>query len=164
MDSIEVRIATEADIPLIHDLAHRIWPVAYAEMISREQMDYMLEWMYAPDALRSQMTDEGCAFFIATQAELSVGFASVSMDGPQAKLNKLYVLVDQHGKGMGKALLKAAMEHARKNGCEEMVLQVNKRNVSRAFYSAQDFSIVEEAVFDIGRGFVMDDYIMRRSL
>ena len=164
MDSVDVRIASQADIPSIHHLAHRIWPVAYAEMISREQMDYMLEWMYAPDALRAQMTDEGCTFFIASQAEVPIGFASVSCEGTQAKLNKLYVLVDQHRKGAGKLLLTAAMEYARNQGCKEMVLQVNKQNVARGFYSAQGFTVVEEAVFDIGRGFVMDDYIMRRLL
>ncbi|MFM7730141.1 MAG: GNAT family N-acetyltransferase [Flavobacteriales bacterium] len=159
-----VREATESDIPVIRALAHRIWPVAYREMISLEQLDYMLEWMYSLQALTQQMREDGCVFFILSDGNLEHGFASVSTKDHTAKLNKLYVLVEHHGKGAGSALLNAAIEYARSKGCSEIELQVNKKNPAQHFYHRHDFSIREEAVFDIGQGFVMDDYIMRRPL
>jgi ribosomal protein S18 acetylase RimI-like enzyme len=39
-------------------------------------------------------------------------------------------------------------------------LQVNKDNKAVEFYKKVGFHIEKEALFDIGHGFVMDDYIM----
>lgn len=159
-----IRQAGEMDAPLIQDLAHRIWPIAYREMISREQLHYMLEWMYSIPSLTQQMREEGCAFFILFCGNEPSGFASVSASGTVAKLNKLYVLVELQGKGLGSALLNAAIDYAREKGSTEMQLQVNKKNPAQQFYRRHHFDLLDEAVFDIGQGFVMDDYIMRRSL
>jgi ribosomal protein S18 acetylase RimI-like enzyme len=41
-----------------------------------------------------------------------------------------------------------------------MYLQVNKQNNAQHFYNKHGFRIREAAVFAIGGGFVMDDYIM----
>jgi len=44
-------------------------------------------------------------------------------------------------------------------------LQVNKRNSGAiGFYEAAGFVRVREAVFDIGAGFVMDDYVRAKRL
>jgi hypothetical protein len=40
-------------------------------------------------------------------------------------------------------------------------LQVNKTNPAFHFYQKKGMYIEEEAIIDIGNGFVMDDYIMR---
>ena len=48
---------------------------------------------------------------------------------------------------------------------KEVRLQVNKANVrAQRAYERFGFVRIEEAVFDIGGGFVMDDYIMARSV
>jgi ribosomal protein S18 acetylase RimI-like enzyme len=45
------------------------------------------------------------------------------------------------------------------------MLQVNKRNVDAiAFYRKAGFTVREESIFDIGNGFVMDDYVMEKVL
>jgi ribosomal protein S18 acetylase RimI-like enzyme len=56
-------------------------------------------------------------------------------------------------------------QRARSRGAERLVLQVNKQNAAAiAFYQRQSFTIREAAVFDIGNGFVMDDYVMEKPL
>lgn len=44
---MKLRQATAADIPLIQDLAQRSWENAYADILSKEQMEFMLSEMYS---------------------------------------------------------------------------------------------------------------------
>ena len=82
----------------------------------------------------------------------------------QLKINKLYVLTDFQGKGAGRALVQKAKERATTTRCKAIFLQVNKVNPAKNFYLQLGFQVREEAVFDIGNGFVMDDYIMEVQL
>jgi diamine N-acetyltransferase len=57
------------------------------------------------------------------------------------------------------------MEQARRKGAIEVWLQVNKKNRQAiAAYEKAGFRIAEEAVFDIGKGFVMDDFLMSKAV
>ena len=64
------------------------------------------------------------------------------------------------GKGLGKLGLNFLKEQAKNAGDNRIILNVNKQNPSYHFYVSQSFSIHEETVLDVGKGFVMDDYIM----
>ena len=50
-----IRKATIDDRSLIHDLASRIWENTYGKILSKEQLDYMFDMMYAPDNILKQM-------------------------------------------------------------------------------------------------------------
>jgi ribosomal protein S18 acetylase RimI-like enzyme len=52
---------------------------------------------------------------------------------------------------------------ARELDTRALWLQVNKRNTGAiGFYRSAGFEVVREAVFEIGDGFVMDDYVMAK--
>jgi GNAT superfamily N-acetyltransferase len=173
MNHMMLRPATLSDRALIRSISERTWPSTYGHIISQEQIDFMLDWMYSDDSLATQM-NTGCKFYIASiKNENSdwdaVGFCSVSPDdekveGPKAhKLNKLYVLPSAHGTGAGKALLNKAIEVAKSEGSGSLFLQVNKHNNAYTFYLIHGFEKEAEFKFDIGNGFFMDDYVMRLS-
>ena len=42
-----IRKATSADCGLIQKLAWQIFPETYKEILSKEQIEYMMEWMYS---------------------------------------------------------------------------------------------------------------------
>ena len=42
-----IRKATTADCALIQKLAQQIFPVTYKDILTPEQTDYMMEWMYS---------------------------------------------------------------------------------------------------------------------
>ena len=87
--------ATPQDAELIEQLAHVIWLDAYRDILSKEQMDYMLTWMYSPEVLRQQMAD-GHTFLLAMLAEKTVGFAGFSIKDSDLmywKLHKIYLLL-----------------------------------------------------------------------
>ena len=159
------RPATPADIPVLRELAEQVWRVSYATMIPPEQIDYMLEWMYGAGQIARELA-EGVAWELAFVDDRPTGFFSIGFEEPaRAKLHKLYVLPERQGAGFGQALLARAHTLAASRGASEIWLQVNKRN-TRAIraYERAGYVVERSAVFDIGRGFVMDDFIMHRAL
>ncbi len=177
MKELTIRPATLSDRALIRSISERTWPSTYGHIISQEQIDFMLDWMYSDTSLEQQM-NIGCEFYIASIKKENeqwdaIGFCSVSpeeeenmntnkVEGAKAhKLNKLYVLPSAQGTGAGKALLHRAIEVTKAAGSSSIFLQVNKHNNAYSFYLKQGFIKEAEFKFDIGNGFFMDDYVMR---
>jgi ribosomal protein S18 acetylase RimI-like enzyme len=162
---MQIRPATEADIPLLHDLAQRIWHECYPGIITAEQIEFMLGWMYSEEEIRRQLAAK-IPWEIAELDGAAIGYLSFQLepDG-RVKISKLYVLPAQQRRGHGQQLLAHICDRARALGAHEAWLQVNKRN-ERAIgaYLKAGFHIAEEAVFDIGNGFVMDDYLLAKAL
>ncbi len=161
MNQPEIRIATLQDRALIRSISERTWPSTYGHIISQEQIDFMLDWMYSDASLEEQF-NKGHQFYIANLNGTDIGFCSVSADENNTyKLNKLYVLPTAHGTGSGKALLLKAIEVAKAEDASSIYLQVNKHNNAYSFYLKNGFIKETEFKFDIGNGFFMDDYVMR---
>jgi ribosomal protein S18 acetylase RimI-like enzyme len=159
-----IRSATPGDIPLIRQLCLQVWPQTYAPILPRAQIDYMLEWMYSPASLQQQMQD-GVNYLLCHDDESPTGFASFADHGNgKFKLEKIYVLPPWQGKGAGKHLINHIVELVTAQGANSLQLQVNKQNPAKGFYEKLGFAVKEAAVFDIGNGFVMDDYIMELAL
>jgi len=165
MSEIILTRAGLSDRAFIRSVSERTWPSTYGHIISQEQIDFMLDWMYSDASLEKQM-NTGCEFYIAsTQNENGdldpVGFCSVSLEEGAHKLNKLYVLPAAQGTGAGKALLNKAIDVAKAAGSTSLFLQVNKQNTAYTFYLKKGFIKELEFKFDIGNDFYMDDYVMR---
>ncbi len=163
MNQLTIRPATLEDRSLIRSISERTWPSTYGHIISKEQIDFMLEWMYSDNSLAEQFK-KGHQFFIANFNGEDIGFCSVSKaeEGNQEhKLNKLYILPNIQKSGAGTALLHKAIEIAKVTGSTSLFLQVNKDNNAYEFYLKKGFIKESEFKFDIGNGFYMDDYVMR---
>lgn len=167
---MHIRRAQLDELPILENLARQIWPATYAHIISQQQINFMLDWMYSFPALKQQY-EEGHEFFILTAEGTDVGFIALewidcahSVMNRELKINKLYVHSDFKRQGAGSALLEKAKQRAAETGCQAIFLQVNKANEAKNFYLKLGFQVKEEAVFDIGNGFVMDDYIMALAL
>jgi diamine N-acetyltransferase len=163
---LSIRRATAADIPLLRDLAERTWRQCYAAILSPEQMDYMLSRMYAPEVMAREMADE-VIWEVALEEEAPVGFHSCAFDpGDRTlKLHKLYVLPEAQSRGFVRALLAHVRGLAGVLGARKVWLQVNKNNAAaiRA-YERAGYCVERAAVFDIGGGFVLDDFIMALAI
>lgn len=160
----KIRHTTTADIPLIRELTYKVWPQTYRDILTSEQIVYMLEMMYSPASLEKQMQD-GCTFIVVYDNDEPVGFASYQLIGAGvAKLHKIYVLPSQQGKGTGNFLLNYIIEQVKKLGAISLQLQVNRNNTAKVFYEKMGFLVIEEADFDIGNGYYMNDYVMEKKL
>lgn len=164
--AITYRKATVDDIPAIRRVACLTWPHAYADVLTGNQVSYMLDKMYDEQTLQQQMTSEGQQFFVAVNESGQVtGFAGVGPIGEALyKLHKLYVLPFEQQGGQGKQLLQLAEQAALSAGASRLQLAVNRNNKAKFFYEKMGFSIAAQGDFDIGAGFFMNDYIMEKQL
>ena len=72
-----IRKATIDDRSLIHDLASRIWENTYGKILSKEQLDYMFDMMYAPDNILKQMEELHHQYFIILADDMPAGYLSI---------------------------------------------------------------------------------------
>ncbi|MEN9988060.1 MAG: hypothetical protein RLZZ585_1099 [Bacteroidota bacterium] len=156
---MDIRLATALELPILESLAHEIWPHTYADIITKEQMDFMLNWMYSTETLVAQQ-QSGHEFYLISKDNTDVGFIALEQAGQELKVNKVYVLPEVQGCGAGKQLMDKAIERAKTKHCTNIFLQVNRANKAKFFYDKLGFTIRREEKFDIGHGFFMDDYIM----
>lgn len=167
MSEAQIKPVAEEHLPAIHDLAAVIWRAHYPGIISREQIDYMLGQMYSLATLRDELQTQGICYERLLLSEVLVGFAAY---GPTAepttwKLHKLYLLPDQHGRGLGSILLRHCEKQTHALGARRLLLNVNKRNARAiAAYQRNGYAVSDSVCLDIGNGFVMDDFVMAKNL
>ena len=165
---IHISKASGEDIMCIHDMAQVVFRHTYREILSPEQMEYMMEWMYSPANLQKQL-DEGHVYYIAYRDGKACGYVSVQPEGIADDgrllfhLQKIYVLPSEQGHGLGRALFDRAVAHVREaaEGREARIeLNVNRNNPSIGFYHHLGLRILRQGDFHIGNGYYMNDYIM----
>jgi len=162
----------EPDFPVLRGLATTIWHRHYAAIVPAAQIDYMLGGRLTDDALHAQVRATDRWLELLRVSDTPVGYCGSELaddcrggDMPAMKLGQLYLLDTHRGRGLGRFMLDHVERRARGLGRREVWLQVNKRNVAAiGFYEAMGFAKAREAVFDIGSGFVMDDYLMAKRL
>ena len=158
-------LKTPESLQVIRDIAASIWPETFREILSPEQITYMMEMMYAPAVMEKELAD-GYHFDIVCTDDLPAGYMVYSSYAPEtAKLHKLYLLSRYHGRGIGSAMLDHVANQTRKLGFKNLILNVNKHNVKAInAYERNNFTTIEAVKIDIGNGFFMDDFVMKKVL
>lgn len=161
-ETLSIRPGDLDDINIIGFLAQQIWPETYGAILSKEQLDYMLNLFYNPGALRRQMLEDKHQFLLVEQDEEPIGFAAWSPTEEPGifKLHKLYVLPGLQGKGLGRSMLRFIYQAIRPLGAATLRLNVNRYNKARQFYERMGFVVVGEVDVPIGQGYFMNDYVM----
>jgi ribosomal protein S18 acetylase RimI-like enzyme len=166
--SVSLLPITEADFPVVRDLATDIWRRHYTGIISAAQIDFMLARRFADESLRAYLGVADRWLEVLRVSGTPVGYCSSELiaDAPaELKLGQLYVRESSRGTGLGAFMLAHVEARAREHGRDVVVLQVNTQNRQAiAFYEAAGFTVRHAAVFDIGEGFVMDDFVMAKTL
>ena len=162
MENLNFSKANYDDIPVILSLAEKVWRKYYPDIISVDQIDYMLDMMYSEDALEKQM-DDGHQFYIAYEEEHPLGYLSYSkMQEGNYFLQKFYVDTDQHRKGIGSLFFDEIFSSIK--DLKELRLTVNRKNFKAInFYFRKGFTIEHVADFDIGNTFFMNDFILLKN-
>lgn len=170
VDDVTIEPVTDAEFALLRDLARTIWWEYYPAIITPEQIEYMLAGRFDDAALRQRVRTPGVWLEVLRVEGTAVGYCGSESAGlpwddaaNAMKLGQLYLLDAFRGRGLGRRMLRHVEERARELGKDLLFLQVHKRNAAaRSFYMANGFTVAREAVFDIGAGFVMDDFIMEK--
>jgi len=159
-----VRKAALEDIPAIRAMAEVVFREAYKDILSAEQMEYMMDMMYSQQSLIRQMEEEWNTFFIAEgRGYVSYRFQERLPEGVDVyHLEKIYVMPSEQGSGLGRELFELVVSHVRMlaSGPARIELNVNRNNRAVTFYQHLGMRIDRQGDFPIGNGFYMNDYIM----
>lgn len=149
----------ENEIEKISELAQIIWLKHYPSIIGQDQVDYMLKNIYNTESLLNQIKVKSQQFYFIIYNNGIIGFLSVTNENNDCwMLNKFYILENKANKGIGTLTLRKLKEIIQP---KKIRLTVNRKNFkSINFYFKNGFKINSVAEFDIGNGFVMDDFIM----
>lgn len=165
---ISIQKATTKDIPQIQSIAKTTWPIAFRDILSSAQLDYMMELMYNTDTLHSQISGKEIVFWLAKRNDLTLGFMAFEPNlelKDKVKIHKLYINPSSQGQGIGQILLKKLEVYGRLNAFKLLTLNVNKYNHSAIrFYTKQGFSKIEDVIIPIGKGYIMDDYVFTKNI
>lgn len=164
---IEIVAATVADFSIIRDLAYEIWPHTYGHILSKEQLDYMLDAFYSEATLTKNATEKGHEFLLVKENEKPLGFISYEHHyekKPVTRIHKIYVLPETQGRGIGKLLMDKIEVLAHENNSKVLSLNVNRHNNAQGFYKKIGFEITAEEDIEIGRGYLMEDFRMEKKL
>ena len=163
---IEFRKASEKDISLLQDLAKKSWNSAYVNILSKEQIEYMLKEMYSYLEISNQIQNPDYHYYIILNDDVEAGFIGFEFhyEKDTTKLHRIYLLEEFKGKGLGKKGLDFLKEKVSETSDQRLILNVNKDNPAKRMYESQGFQVFHEEIFDIGNGFVMDDYLMEFKL
>src|SRR5687767_4091930 len=128
--------ATLSDIPTIIKIAEQTWWPAYSSILNADQIKYMLDAIYSPELLTSQITSGSQTYLLLSASGNIHAFASFGTrpENPAIyKLHKLYVLPGNQKKGYGEALIHDVIRRVREKGVHILDLNVNRYNPARGF-------------------------------
>lgn len=163
---ITIDPAKASDFKLIQTIAYRTWPETYGGILSKKQLDFMLDKFYSLENLQLNVT-QNQLFYIIYDNEIPMGFLGIQHHfeaKPITKIHKIYILPNNQGKGVGKLAIEFVIYNALKNTSEKIILNVNRFNKAVLFYQKMNFKIVQEIDISIGNDYLMEDFIMEMSL
>jgi ribosomal protein S18 acetylase RimI-like enzyme len=162
-----LRPLQERDFAAVAAFARSIWLAHYGAIVTTGQIEYMLRSRFTADNLRTYLRSaERWMDLLEVDGDLA-GYCSYALYRAlgEMKLEQLYLAQRLHGVGLGARLLAHVERRSLELGARTLMLTVNKRNEKALrLYRRAGFTVREEAVFDIGHGYVMDDYVMEKRL
>ena len=160
-DPPRIRTATPTDAGPLAALAERTFRDSFADENAADDMEAYVRASFALDRVRAELADGVNTFLLAFvdgaeeptgYAKLRTGTTDPSVTGPDpVELERLYVDHSAIGRGVGAALMRAALDAARSGGYRTLWLGVWERNARAiTFYERWGFAAVGDHVFRLG--------------
>lgn len=162
-------VATEKQIVELEETANYVWHNYYKDIISQEQIDYMLKNYQSREAVRKNMSEGYIYYMIMADGELA-GYICVLLQSDYALVQSLYIKPEYRRRGLAKRTLAHidAIFANKEHGFDYIKkLRVNvARNNSFTInvYERLGFEKVRAVDTDIGGGFYRHDYVMERKV
>lgn len=161
LEKVEV---TSTEIDELVSVIKEVWPEAFVPIIGQAQVDYMLATYQSKQQIEKEVA-EGVQYFLLKEQGQTVGYTAYEVIASKIYLSKLYLMNQFRGKGLTSALFQWYETIAREQGIKEIFLRVNQGNAQAiAVYLHQGFEMAGELISDIGQGFQMVDYQMKKRL
>ncbi len=149
------------------EIAEEIWRTTYSRILSELQIEYMLQEMYSKFQFEFSLSNDNHKLQWIQFNSKPIGFfhgEMLDVEIKTFKIHKLYIKRQFQGSGIGTLCINFIENLAKNLNTKILILHVNKYNTACQFYLKLNFTIKEDAIIDIGKGFVMDDYILTKKL
>ena len=170
-----IRLATPDDAPALAVAARAFFSDTFGSANRPEDLEDYLAHAFSESRQRAELTEPGAQMLLATAGggEI-VGYVHVRLGaappaacsaraGRAAEIARLYADRQWHGRGLGAALMDAAVSVAVQSGAELLWLGVWEQNPRAiAFYSKHGFVDVGEQDFMLGTDRQHDRIMARR--
>ena len=156
-------VTSDEQIEQVVSLAREIWTEHYTSIIGIEQVNYMLDKFQSNSVIKQQI-DEGLHYFLLGN-DIPIGYLALKVESPVLFVSKIYLIASFRNQGYGKLLMQFTENFGQENNCMQLKLTVNKYNLTTIkAYKKLGFTQKREVVFDIGNGYIMDDYEMVKPI
>jgi len=162
-DQIIIRRATPGDCDILAALGERTFRETFVEDFAipypAKDLAEFVAQSYAPKAFAAKLADPDQALWIASAGDTAVGYANTGpcrlphpeVEPHHGELYRLYVSRDQHGRGLGRLLMDAALAWLDRDGPGPLWIGVWSGNLkAQAFYARYGFEKVGEYEFPVG--------------
>ncbi|MBF6329765.1 GNAT family N-acetyltransferase [Nocardia transvalensis] len=165
------------DVETLSDVAAATFPLACPPGLQPEDIEKFIAEVLSHDRFGDYLSDPDRIVLKAEADGEIVGYAMLVAGEPAdpdvaraverrpvIEISKLYVLPGHHGSGVSTALMRAAVDSARRGGYAVVWLGVNQQNErAQRFYGKHGFRTVGTKTFTVGSQ-LCHDYVMQREL
>ncbi len=156
-----IPIHTTEDIQRVHRLAKEIWHQHYDSLIGCEMVNYMLDTVHGPDAIKRHIESGTVYEIVQNENTTDSGYIAYGRQDDLCFISKFYIIASARRQGLGTASMQRIRGYADKHKLSPLQLSVNRGNEgSIKMYEKQGFRTTKDILIDIGNGYHMDDHVM----
>lgn len=153
--AINLRIAEEADIDALCQMAGKLFWEAFTGMMPEEDLLGYVSKAFTPEIFRKEMNNPHITFIIATYEDQWAGYAKLNTTNRKERadviryieLERLYLFKAFHGKRIGAALMDHSIILAEEKGYNTLWLNVWEQNHKAIqFYLSYGFEMVDQSI------------------
>lgn len=165
MVEIKIALASESEIGKLLELSEKIWLPTFALLFSEKELQTLYTGMYSYEKLKTFINRADCDAYFIIREKIAIGYLAVEWRSQTLWLDKIYVLPELQGMGIGKCVLNLLEIMGIEKQLNTISLRVNRRNSKAiSFYKKRAFLIDASVDYPAPNGFVYDDYLMSKKL
>ena len=171
-DPMNIRYGTSADAKMLSELGAKTFYDTFARDNTPENMAEHLKRSFSPEIQLAELSDPDNIFLIVENESQPIGYAELILDSKEdtlagtnpLEIRRIYATQEYLGKGVGKALMQAAIQEARQRGRDSLWLGVwEKYPRAIDFYKKWGFKEVGMHTFKVGDD-PQRDYVMELTI
>ncbi len=175
--TLDVTVATAADLTELADVAARTFPLACPPSVTQDNVAAFIAENLTQPRFTDYLDDPDRLVLVARRDGRMIGYAmlirGVGDDDdvqravtvrPAVEISKMYVLPEDHGAGVSAALMSETLAHAPRFEAKCVWLGVNQNNQrAQRFYAKHGFTVNGTKTFRLGTR-IENDYVMVRPV
>jgi len=159
MNNIQINKVTLADIDLLQKIGRQTFYETFSAGNTEENMQKYLDEGFSIEKLTAELNDKNAEFYFASLDEKVIGYLKLNFGQSQTELKdnkafeieRIYVLNEFHGKGIGKLLYERALQIALQIKADYIWLGVWEENPRAInFYKKNGFVEFDKHIFKLG--------------